>query len=360
MESLQTESVPAPNRPAAPGTLHRRIKKSFEALTHGFIIFAPGLLLAAAIAAAALALRAIPGLELVSPIALALVVGAAFRLVSGTQIQTQAGLRLASRRLLRLAVVMLGFQITIAQMIHIGLSGIAVVGSSVIATFAFTVGVGRLLKIDRSLSQLLAAGTSICGASAILAANSVISAKDEDVAYAIGCITLFGTLAIFSYPLLAAAAGLDSREYGLWAGASIHEIAQVVAAAFQLGQEAGQYGTISKLVRVAFLAPMIGVMSGFAWTSLSSQATVSRPPFPLFIIGFLAVVVVNSLVTIPDFVRMWLSTATGALFALSLAALGLELELRQVANRGWAPLALAAMATLFVALFSFVAIKILL
>ncbi len=95
--------------------------------------------------------------------------------------------------------------------------------------------------------QLISAGTSVCGASAVIATNTVTDAHDEDVAYAVACVTVFGSIAMFAYPTLGTLLHLDPRAYGLWAGSSIHEIAQVVAAAFQEGRQAGEFGTIAKL-----------------------------------------------------------------------------------------------------------------
>lgn len=319
----------------------------------------PGLLLAAAIATASLVLRSLPVLGMLSPIILAMMIGMGVRAAFGAMPLARPGLSFAARWLLRLAIVLLGFQVTLTQMAQLGAGGIAIICASTFATFAFTIWIGRLVGIDASLARLLAAGTSICGASAILAANNVVRARDEDAAYAIGCITLFGTVAIFLYPVLAVVAGLDARIYGLWAGASIHEIAQVVAATFQLGQNAGEYGTMSKLVRVALLVPVLALLSATVWDRLSPQAAgPAQRQIPFFALGFLAVVVANSTFEMSADAREWLSRITTFLFAMSLGAMGMELRLRHIASRGLRPLAVAALATVFIAVFSLTALKI--
>src|SRR5260370_28141732 len=117
---------------------------------------------------------------------------------------------------------------------------------TLLATFAFTIWMGKLLGVEAKLAQLMAAGTSICGASAVIATNTVTNADDEDVAYAVACVTVFGSIAMFVYPLLPSLLHLDPYAFGLWSGASIHEIAQVVAASFQDGQRAGEFATIAK------------------------------------------------------------------------------------------------------------------
>ncbi len=217
----------------------------------------PGLALASMVAATAYATRQLPGMATFSPMILAIVIGIAFHNFVGTPVWAKQGVTFSMRRLLRIAIILLGLQLTIAQVIEVGGRGIGIIALTLVSTFAFTVWMGRLLGIDRKLAQLIAAGTSICGASAVIATNTVTNAQDEDVAYAVACVTVFGSIAMFSYPLLPGLLHLDAHAFGLWSGASIHEIAQVVAAAFQDGQKAGEFGTIAKLSRVMLLAPMV-------------------------------------------------------------------------------------------------------
>ncbi|HEY8332760.1 MAG TPA: putative sulfate exporter family transporter, partial [Tardiphaga sp.] len=224
----------------------------------------PGLALAATVAVSAYALRQLPGLASFSPMILAIVIGMAFHNLVGTPAQAKAGVAFAMRRLLRFAIVLLGLQLTVSQVIEVGGRGVGIIVATLVATFAVTVWMGRLLGVERRLAQLIAAGTSICGASAVIATNTVVEAPDEDVAYAIACVTVFGSVAMFLYPLLPGLLQLDPHAFGLWSGASIHEIAQVVAAAFQNGQSAGEFGTVAKLTRVMLLAPMVIALGAMA------------------------------------------------------------------------------------------------
>ena len=217
----------------------------------------PGLLLTAMIAGAAFGLRHVPGIGAFSPMILAIVLGIAFQNLIGTPLRARPGVMLALRKLLRLAIILLGLQLTVAQVMQVGISGIALIALTLVATLLFTIRLGRLLGVEPRLAELIAAGTAICGASAVIATNTVTNAPDEDVAYAVACVTVFGSIAMFAYPLLPGLLHLDPQAYGLWSGASIHEIAQVVAAAFQDGQQAGEFGTIAKLSRVMMLAPVV-------------------------------------------------------------------------------------------------------
>ena len=183
----------------------------------------PGLLLASAVATSGYLLRQLPGMTTFSPMILAILLGMAFHNLVGTPAIAKPGVSFSLRRLLRIAIILLGLQLTITQVIEVGGRGIGIIAATLVATFAFTVWMGRLLGVDRKLTQLIAAGTSICGASAVIATNTVTDAPDEDVAYAVACVTVFGSVAMFSYPLLPGLLHLDPHAFGLWSGASIQK-----------------------------------------------------------------------------------------------------------------------------------------
>nr|WP_245295359.1 YeiH family protein [Pseudaminobacter manganicus] len=311
----------------------------------------PGIVLAAIIAAAAISIRELPGLGIFSPMILAVIVGIVFSNSVGTPANTAAGIAFCQRSLLRFAIILLGFQLTAAQLVSIGPAGIGIAVASLVATFCFTLGLGRLLGVDRKLTELIAAGTSICGASAIVATNTVTQGRDEDVAYAVACITAFGTVAMLGYPLVAPLFGLDQHHYGLWAGTSIHEVAQVIGAAFQGGPQAGEIGTVAKLARVAMLAPMV-IGLGLLARRGSAGAGGARPPMPWFVVAFVAVVAFNSVVEVPAEVESSIALVATALLTMGLAAMGLQTDIRNIRLRGLRPLLLALSAFVFIAGFS--------
>lgn len=342
------------SRPAAGHTTIRSTRNSPSVLNN-----LPGVALAAAIAAVAFLLRHIHGMATFSPMILAIVIGMAFHNIVGTPSLARPGIAFSLRRLLRAAIVLLGFQLTAVQVASMGLRGLLIVTISLTATFAFTVWAGRTLGVGRKLAELIAAGTSICGASAIIATNTVTEAHDEDVAYAIACVTIFGSIAMFAYPLLPSLLHLDPQAYGLWSGASIHEIAQVVAASFQNGQRAGEIGTMVKLSRVMLLAPVVIVLnmkSRLAASSTSEKAV--SPPVPWFVVGFIALVGLNSLVVLPADARRAITTLTTFLLSIALAAMGLETDVSRLYAKGIRPAMLGALAFLFIATFSFILIKV--
>ncbi len=321
----------------------------------------PGLLLVGALTAVAYALRLIPGLGLLSPMILAILLGIIFHNTVSTPLCAKPGVQFAMRRLLRLAIILLGLQLTITQVIEVGGRGMLIIIATLLATFQFTRWLGARLGVDAKLAELIAAGTSICGASAVIATNTVTRASDEDVAYAVACVTVFGSLAMFLLPFLGGVLHLDAHAFGLWTGASIHEIAQVVGAAFQRGQQAGEFGTIAKLSRVIMLAP---VVLGLGWLARraakrnnSGDNAQVEVPVPWFVIGFIGLVVLNSVVSIPDAPKKLLIILTTILLTMALAAMGLETDLRKLRMKGLRPFFLGAMAWVFIASFSFAAIQ---
>jgi uncharacterized integral membrane protein (TIGR00698 family) len=321
----------------------------------------PGLLMASVVAGSAYWLRELPGMTTFSPLILAILVGTAFHNFVGTPAIAKAGVAFSMRRLLRFGIILLGFQLTVSQIIEVGYRGFLIIAATLAATFIFTVWMGRLLGVERKLAQLIAAGTSICGASAVIAANTVTNGDDEDVAYAVACVTIFGSVAMFAYPLLPTLLHLDPHAFGLWTGASVHEIAQVVAAAFQDGKAAGEFGTIAKLSRVMLLAPTIITLGWLASRNAtlrnSASPTSSRPPMPWFVLGFVAVVALNSLIPLPAPDKAMIAAATTFLLSVALAAMGLETNIRKLSARGIRPALLGAFAFLFIASFSLALIK---
>jgi uncharacterized integral membrane protein (TIGR00698 family) len=169
---------------------------------------------------------------------------------------------------------------------------------------------------------------------------------------------VFGSVSMFLYPALPGLLHLDAYHFGLWSGASIHEIAQVVAATFQDGREAGEFGTIAKLSRVMLLAPLVLGLGVIATRSASAQGPVrARAPMPWFVFGFIALIGVNSLGVVPAEAKQLLVPATTFLLTVALGAMGLETDIRKLKARGLRPLALGAASWLFISGFSLALIE---
>jgi uncharacterized integral membrane protein (TIGR00698 family) len=325
----------------------------------------PGLILTFAIAAAAFELRNLSGITALSPLIVAIALGMVFHNTVGTPGVFRPGVRFSMRRILRFAIVLLGLQLSLSQVVSVGIVGVMIIALTLVGTFVFTVWLGNRFGIDHKLAQLIAAGTSICGASAVIATNTVTRASDEDVAYAVASVTVFGSAAILLYPALARFLQLTPHAFGLWAGASIHEIAQVVAAAFQNGTESGNFGTIAKLSRVMLLAPLILALGCYSARrrplsdgDYVEQPTIQCVPIPWFVAGFVVMMLFNSLDLIPQADKTYLIQATTFLLTVALAAMGLETDLGKLRAKGWKPLLLGAGSWLFISVFSLALIEI--
>ncbi|MEZ5810563.1 MAG: YeiH family protein [Rhizobiaceae bacterium] len=315
---------------------------------------APGLALTIGIACLGTAFQHLSGLAALSPLVVSMVLGMAFRNTVGPVEAIRPGVAFSLKRILRIGVILLGFQLTLTQIVSVGGRGIVSIVVILVATFVFTKWIGKLLGVDRKLAELIAAGTSVCGASAVIATNTVTRARDEDVAYAIGCVTVFGSISMLLAPLIGTGIGMDADAYGFWVGASIHEVAQVVAAAFQGGDAAGQTGTIVKLGRVILLAPLILVLGLIAMQTRADRTNAGKAPVPWFVFGFLAVIVLNSFFALPPELHGAVAAITGFLLAVALSAMGLETDIRQLRVKGLRPLALGALASVQISALSLV------
>ncbi|MGA7972649.1 MAG: YeiH family protein [Pseudolabrys sp.] len=327
----------------------------------GLVHLIPGLLLTAGVAGLAFALRRFPGMGMLSPMILATVIGMTLHNVFGTPAWATPGVKFSLKRVLRLGIILLGLQLMASQVAAVGLDGVAVIAATLVATFTFTKWLGRVMGVDAKLAELIGAGTSICGASAVIATNTVTNGRDEDVAYAVACVTVFGSLSMLIYPLLPGLLHLSPAAFGLWSGASIHEIAQVVAAAFQDGTHAGEVATVAKLTRVMMLAPVVftlGIMAvRRAAHSEDKSASRAAPPMPWFVLGFIGMVILNSFVTIPTEPKAAITLTTTFLLSMALAAMGIETDFRKLKAEGLKPLVLAAAAWVFIAVFALALVK---
>lgn len=316
-----------------------------------------GLLLAVGLAVAAYGLRSLPWLSGFSLYILAMCLGMAVRNTIDAPGRCQPGISFTLKRLLRIGIVFLGLQISLDKVLEIGAPGLIVVIASLVGTFVFVVWAGKLLNVDRKLSELVAAGTSICGASAVLATNTVTRASEEDAAYSVALVTVYGALSMLVYPLLLSASQLTPQQFGLWAGASIHETAQVVAVAFQAGELSGQLGTISKLSRVMLLAPMVLLLAALAASKARRSTDSSSIPIPWFLFGFIGMAAFNSFHLLPPASTGSIVLANQFLLTIAMAAMGLETRFSKLRAKGLRPLLLGAIAWIFISLLSYLMIK---
>lgn len=306
----------------------------------------PGLLASAALALAATLVWQVTGKPaLFSPMVLAMVAGIVLRNTTGLPETLSPGTALSMKPVLRLGIILLGFRLTLGDLIAVGPAGLAMIITVLFSTFFLVRFLGRLLGVGDKLSELIAAGTSVCGASAVLGVNTVTRGSDEDVAYAIACVTIFGSLSMLLFPAMMPLTGFDDHAFGLWTGSALHEVAQAVGAGFSVSDTAGETATIAKLTRVMLLAPLIlglGLVRNV-------EGGAQKAPIPWFVFGFLAIAALNSVITLPTELRSALLTASTFLLTMALGAMGMETHLKRLLHKGPRPLLLGAIGWIFIA-----------
>ncbi len=333
----------------------------------------PGLLLVAAVAAASMRLAGAGWLQAngISALTVAIVLG----MLLGNTVYgpiapaSAAGVGYAKQTLLRLGIVLYGLRLTFQDIAAVGAAGVVIDGIVLCSTFALAWWAGtRLFGLDRRTAMLIGAGSSICGAAAVMAAEPVVHGRAEQVTVAVSTVVVFGTVAIFLYPALyhlnlqQQFMPLSARAYGIYAGSTIHEVAQVVAAGRAVTDAAANTAVITKMVRVMMLAPFLILLSavlarldsrrqaaaGDAPAADSSGENLGAAParriaIPWFALGFVAVAAVNSLHVLPPRAVAWAVDLDTAILAMAMAGLGITTHASAIRTAGIKPLALAAL-----------------
>ncbi|MFF5979448.1 YeiH family protein [Streptomyces olindensis] len=264
-------------------------------------------------------------MPLLGPLLLALVLGAVLANTRWAQKSVLADHAAATKLLLRIGVVLIGLRLSLGEIASIGVRGVVVIVVTVAATYGLTQYAGRRAGLDHQFVTLLSAGFSICGAAAVAAVNDAVNARQRDVALAVALVTVYGSGMIVAVPLLAGWLGLSGRQAAIWAGASIHEVAQVVAAGSALGGGAIGVALTVKLGRVALLAPLYTV------AARESRTAGARVPIvPWFLTGFAVAVAVRSSGIVPGRVLSVLDVVTTVLLAAGMFGLGLGFRVREL------------------------------
>ncbi len=289
-----------------------------------------------------------------SPLILAILIGVAVGNIIKFPDSFKPGITFALKKVLRVAIVFLGFRLTFQNIMEVGLEGLIIDTIMLLGTFFIGVYAStKIFKLDSSMGYLLASGSSICGASAVLATSAVVKSEMHHTAMAVATVTIFGTISMFLYPAVyKAGLLLDFNDllYGLWTGATVHEVAQVVAAGFAISEVAGNTATIAKLTRVMMLAPLLIVLSIYLAKKHSLHgATVSLRdiPIPYFVFGFIAMVGVNSIGIIPQNITHGINVIDTFLMTVAMAAMGIETNINKMKGVGMKPIYVALIMFLF-------------
>ncbi|MEH6825433.1 MAG: putative sulfate exporter family transporter [Motiliproteus sp.] len=263
-----------------------------------------------------------------------------------------AGIQFTAKSILRVGIALLGARITFEQLLGLGITPIAIVVVGVPSTILFGVICGRWLGLSRSQSVLSGASVGICGASAALAVSAVLP-EDKDsernLIFTVIGVTALSTLAMIVYPLVVAELGLTDTESGIFLGATIHDVAQVVGAGYMISDDVGDVATFTKLLRVASLVPVVIVITLLFARKGQSNAGRSGLPLPLFLIAFVVIVAINSTGVVPDSILEGLTQLSRWCLIVAMVGLGMKASFKELSCMGWTPVVLLVSETLFLA-----------
>lgn len=313
--------------------------------------FVPGLALTAALTGAALWAGSFPAIAGAGFSALTLAI--LFGMVVGNTVYPKiwqpcdGGVIFAKQHLLRLGIILYGFRLTFAQIADVGVSGILIDVLTLSSTFFIACFLGqKVFGLDKHTSWLIGAGSSICGAAAVLATEPVVKAEASKVTVAVATVVIFGTIAIFLYPAMypLLAHWFTPETYGIYMGSTMHEVAQVVAAGHAVSPDAENAAVIAKMLRVMMLAPFLLFLAArVKQLTPAGDGEKSKITIPWFAIMFILVAVFNSFHLLPKAVVYMLVTLDTVLLAMAMAALGVTTHVSALKKAGAKPLLMALM-----------------
>ena len=253
--------------------------------------------------------------------------------------------RFCQQRCLRAGIILFGLSLSFQQIVAVGWQAVLLNISVIALIISVGLWVGiRLLKLPSDMAILISAGSAICGAAAILATDSTLKARQQQVTVAVATVVIFGTLAMFAYPLIFPYVGMSDALFGIYIGSTVHEVAQAVAAGQSISPEALNHAVVTKLIRVMLLAPFILILGKVLMrtrTQAMGESETCTVVVPWFVFGFIAMTAVNSLWVLPAVVTEYAAVLSQFLLALAMAALGMQTRWYLLRDAGVKPVLLA-------------------
>ncbi|WP_352400795.1 YeiH family protein [Anaerotignum sp.] len=324
----------------------------------------PGFLLALIIAAIAQLLESLLPIHLIGSSVIALFIGMFIHQIYKPNAITKPGIVFTSKKVLKFAIVLLGASLSIGTILQVGRLSLTVMVFTLLTCFGGGYFVGKALGLDWKLSNLISAGTGICGGSAIAAIAPVIEAEDKDIAYAISATFLFDMAMIVLFPIMGKAMGLSDMAYGLWAGTAVNDTSSVVAAGYAFSEAAGDFATMVKLTRTLSIIPTVLIFAMIHMRLKRKEATFANEIgitsqvkftkiFPWFILLFVGMSILNSVGFIPEAVSATLKDLSKFLMVGALAAIGLNTDFKEMKKSGYQPMVHGFIISLLVVVVAF-------
>ena len=311
----------------------------------------PGIVLAAAIAAVACWIESLLPIHLIGSAVIAMFIGMFCNRYLNQTAVFAPGLKFTSKKILKFAIILLGLSLNISTILYVGKLSLTVMVFTLMTCFGGGYFIGRALGLNWKLSNLISAGTGICGGSAIAAIAPTIEADDNDVAYAMSATFLFDMAMIVLFPIMGRALGMSDEAFGIWAGTAVNDTSSVVATGYAFSEGAGDFATMVKLTRTLAIIPTV-ITFAFIQLNIKRKAALAKNRdasgekanfsivkiFPWFILGFLAMSVMASILPVPAAVVSGTKKVSKFLMVSALAAIGLNTSFGSMKKAGLRPM----------------------
>ncbi len=311
----------------------------------------PGMILSFLIAALAWFIESILPIHIIGAAVIAMFIGMIFNHFLKSTTIFSSGIKFTSKKILKFAIILLGLSLNINTVLNVGQKSLAVMVFTLLTCFGGGYFIGRALGLNWKLSNLISAGTGICGGSAIAAIAPTIDAEDNDVAYAMSATFLFDMAMIVLFPIMGRAIGMTNEAFGIWAGTAVNDTSSVVATGYAFSEAAGDFATMVKLTRTLTIIPTVITFALIQLRLKKKEAEKEnvnggelkanysiKKIFPWFIVGFLAMSVIASVISIPAEVVSSTKTISKFLMVCALSAIGLNTSFSGLKKSGVRPM----------------------
>ena len=311
----------------------------------------PGIVLSVSIAAVACFIESLLPIHLIGSAVIAMFIGMVLNYFLRNTKNFASGIKFTSKKILKLAIILLGLSLNITTILHVGKMSLIVMVFTLLTCFGGGYFIGKALGLNWKLSNLISAGTGICGGSAIAAIAPTIEADDNDVAYAMSATFLFDMAMILLFPIMGRAIGMTDQAFGIWAGTAVNDTSSVVATGYAFSEAAGDFATMVKLTRTLAIIPTVVTFSLISLHLKKKEALANSGNgnelkanfkitkiFPWFILGFLAMSIVTSVFSIPTAIVSGTKTVSKFLMVSALAAIGLNTSFSKLKKAGIRPM----------------------
>jgi len=319
------------------------------------VLLLPGILISVAVAIVAVLieklLEHLIGLHLIGSAVIAMFIGMVINIFLKKTKIFNKGIKFTSKKVLKLAIILLGLSLNVKTILNVGQKSLVVMVFTLLTCFGGGYIVGRLLGLNWKLSNLISAGTGICGGSAIAAIAPTIEAEDNDVAYAMSATFLFDMAMILLFPIMGQAMGMSNEAFGLWAGTAVNDTSSVVATGYAYSEAAGDFATMVKLTRTLSIIPTVLIFALIQLRIKRKEARINAQEaenvklrfslvkiFPWFILGFVLMSVIASIFTIPTEVTAATKDTSKFLMVCALSAIGLNTSFTSIKKAGAKPM----------------------